>query len=782
MKANRLIALTTVVVALAVGLSTFNVSAASNAKPAKESDLLDADGVPLNEMDVAAAKPTTESSSLTATGEKLLARYSAMQKELQAEIVKLLPNVNAEKKNAFIEAAKALDAAHAAVDKAVEATTDTGIEKLAKAAAEKAKAEARQAGEVAAGLAATNATRSGTATVAGGTPRGLTKTDDDLVDKLLVDEGLVTAPADGPEKMAAAVEKARKLAAIAHAMFDGTSPPLLKAMKKQADADLKVAKEAVPPARSNAVQAAMVLLAEMEPFLASDQLDAKLAKWQVLSGATGRPVTRRGAEGSPRGLAEFAQQGKEQEELVEKLLADDALMKQMVIADGAEGGRYGRAMEIYTAIQKASPKAGTGHFQRLALGIALEHAVPAEQSNAKAETNAPATVDPVKRYLHYEKAWLDGELDSSFQYLTAWDYRMVVNGNESDHILAWGREMLRNYRPDHIATADLRWRYVASVRTEVQYGSGEVKNDRPTLQQYQNIIANGGVCGRRAFFGRFILRAFGIPTIPHPQTGHAALARWTPNGWVICLGAGWGSGKPTKYGRDVDFQATTQARRDEKAYLQVKRAWWIGDVLGEKRAHGMQDGFTGFWNGTALYRQKALIEALKAAPLPPVGQDIGEANESREKEVVQKMKITEADRKIVVADNGVITIPAAAASKSQWGGSRKIVYMKSHDGGIQMHYNRLGPDESFEYVIQAPAAGKYALAAKVVTVSANLKLLLTVNDAQEPSVVPLPYTVGMWQKSEPFEISLTKGENVLQFSRNGGRGVTIKEFTLTPVK
>ena len=80
-------------------------------------------------------------------------------------------------------------------------------------------------------------------------------------------------------------------------------------------------------------------------------------------------------------------------------------------------------MEIYTAIQKASPKANEGILQRLALAISLEHAVPITQCNPEDQTDAPATVDPVKRYLHYEKAFLDGELDPAFKDLTAWEYR-----------------------------------------------------------------------------------------------------------------------------------------------------------------------------------------------------------------------------------------------------------------------------------------------------------------------------------------------------------------------
>ena len=50
--------------------------------------------------------------------------------------------------------------------------------------------------------------------------------------------------------------------------------------------------------------------------MSSDKLDAKLVRCTVL------------AEATPGGLAAFAQQGKEQESLVEKLLADDAIYKE----------------------------------------------------------------------------------------------------------------------------------------------------------------------------------------------------------------------------------------------------------------------------------------------------------------------------------------------------------------------------------------------------------------------------------------------------------------------
>jgi hypothetical protein len=530
----------------------------------------------------------------------------------------------------------------------------------------------------------------------------------------------------------------------------------------------ETAKEALALAATKTQPLAKAMLADLETFLASTKLDAQLAKCMVL------------AEATPRGLAEFAQQGKEQETLVETLLADDELMKQMAIADGAQDGKYGQAMKIYTDIQKASAKSKDGALQRLALALSLEHAVPVKQTNPAAQTDAPATVDPAKRYLHFEKAYLDGELDPGFKDLSVWDYRLVVNGDEPDDILAWGREMLRNYRPDHICTSDSRWRYVKAVKTDVRYGSQDNKYDRPELHKYQNIIMNGGVCGRRAFFGRFILRAFGVPTTARPQRGHAALVHWTPDGWVVCLGAGWTWGW-TSFGQDRDFLAHSQARMTGKPFERVRRAQLVGTALGEQRAFGFHAGASGFWNGVALYRQRAIIEKAEAVALAAVGEDIGEANESKEKDVIEAVTITEADRKIVVGQDAVITIPAVACRKPT-SSTAKIVFTKSYLGGMQLHYSRNGNPEEFEYTFDAPAAGKYALSARVVATSADQHLLVAANDATEPTDIPVPFTVGMWDKTQPVEVSLVKGRNVLRFSRNEPvKGLTVKEFTLKPL-
>ena len=237
------------------------------------------------------------------------------------------------------------------------------------------------------------------------------------------------------------------------------------------------AKQALEQAVAAAQAPVKTVLAQLNPFLTSDKLDAQLVKLVVL------------AEATPRGLAEFAQQGKEQEALLEKLLADADLMKQMVVAAGASGGKYGQAMQIFTDIQKASPRAKDDILQRFALGTSLEHAVPVGQRNAEARTDAPTTVDPVKRYLHFEKAFLAGELDPGFKELSTWDCRFIGNGDEPDEMLAWGREMLRNYHPDHIQTAENR----CQIRVAGPEERPPHARFLPEYHQYRRRVRTAGV-------------------------------------------------------------------------------------------------------------------------------------------------------------------------------------------------------------------------------------------------------------------------------------------------
>ena len=682
----------------------------------------------------AAAKKQEEQIRLTQTGEKLSAQYSRLLETLKAELTKTLPSVNQQRKAAFLKAR---------VD---EVAATAGI-----------KAAQDQMGKISTAKALVGHAKG---KWIGGADKGITAA------KAKLKKAKTAAERSAAEKELAHWQQNRKDGEDAlkerQANLDKAEidrPKVAKALK-EAEASLAEAK---------ATTLRTVKELGLKSLLSSDKLDAKLARYVVLLEAT------------PHRLAAFAQQGKEQEELIEKMLSADELLVQMAVADGAKDGKYGEAMQIYRNIWKASDKVAEGPLRRLALAISLEHATPIKQRNAVAKTDAPATVDPIKRYLHYEKALVNGELDPAFKNLTTWDYRMVVDGEEPDEVLVWGREMLRNYRPDHITTSDYRWRYVAAVRSDIPYGSQDNKYDKPELQFFQNILMNGGICGRRAFFGRFMLRAFGIPTTARPQRGHAALVHWTPDGWVPCLGAGWGSGwTKTRYHRGLDFLANTQARSAGEPFMLVKRAQWIGDVMGEPRAFGLQSRTAPeFWYGASLYIQKGVIENAKAKTLAAVGQDIAEANETKEKIEITKVTMTDKDRKVSIDGKGVITIPATASTKPTKS-SGKIIFMDSVIGGKQLHYSRTGGGhQTFEYTIDAPAAGKYELTARVATPSWKQSLFVTANDAEQPVEIALPHTVGLWDESKPVTIELIKGKNVLKFSRQGSvKGITIKDFKL----
>jgi hypothetical protein len=129
------------------------------------------------------------------------------------------------------------------------------------------------------------------------------------------------------------------------------------------------------------------------------------------------------------------------------------------------------------------------------------------------------------------------------------------------------------------------------------------------------------------------------------------------------------------------------------------------------------------------------------------------------------------------------TIPAVAHGKPT-GSTAQILALKSFSGGMQLHCVRdFTNAQELEYTLEAPRAGKYALTARVVTVQPDQKLLLAANDAKQAVEIAVPYTVGRWEQTKPVAVTLVKGRNVLHFTRQApSRGLTIKEFTLTPVK
>ena len=91
-------------------------------------------------------------------------------------------------------------------------------------------------------------------------------------------------------------------------------------------AEVKANDDLAARLQAEALESAAGLLEDLKPVLSTDALDPKLMRIAILTHAT------------PRGLAEFAQAGAAKEKLLESLFADEALMRQVLEAGGANGG------------------------------------------------------------------------------------------------------------------------------------------------------------------------------------------------------------------------------------------------------------------------------------------------------------------------------------------------------------------------------------------------------------------------------------------------------------
>lgn len=531
-------------------------------------------------------------------------------------------------------------------------------------------------------------------------------------------------------------------------------------------------REQIQSAASEAVGA---LFGDLDEILTSDELDSPLMRIAVLTHAT------------PRGLAEFAQRGDAEKKLLDEFFDDEQLMRQVLEAGGANGGAYGEMLKVYGAILEKSERARErgSIFQRLALGMAIQMPWTGGKPEAGVYGIVYRTrydVDQVKRYLHFEKAHLDGELDPAFPELNTWECRFIGNGQYSEEDMAWFRKMLRTYRPDHITMDDYKWRYIRFIKSDVPYCS--TTHDPSLGIPAQEHIALGGICGRRAFLGRLSTRSFGIPSRASTQSGHGAMSHWTPDGWVVCLGAWWSMAWCGPQS-GLDFLLDSQAREFEDEYQVVRRLQWIGDAFDEQDVSIRQGQFGqggGFWDGLAFVKKQMIVKQAEVEALELVGgMKLGESDELIGDEEGEEIEIPDEDKEVAVAEDGTITLPAVSCYSPRKPSDR-ILFLESWDEGYQLHYSRLGQrPELFKYRLEVPEAGEYDLTAEVATVSPNLEMLVRIN-RDEPGPFTIPYTKGMWERTEPIRVKLSEGRNMISVTaRVPNRGVSIKSWQLKPV-
>jgi len=256
------------------------------------------------------------------------------------------------------------------------------------------------------------------------------------------------------------------------------------------DAKSKVEKEIVPSLLQEMEGNQLKVLftkdfddADLVKFVCLDVADPKrLATWCSSSKNDG---DEKESDATAQAVIDLFE--KAPETLREMLLAGD---------DGPRDGNFARALDIRRQLRQQFPKDEDDDpvLRRLALAVSLELAgdVPRKVGDPKSK------IDPLARYKHYRDAYLEGELDPAFSQFTAWEMRYAVDSDADEDALKWGRESLKNYRPDIACSNNPQWRYAQIVKTDVKYGKPDWFRDGPST--YDQILSGGGKCGPRYFF------------------------------------------------------------------------------------------------------------------------------------------------------------------------------------------------------------------------------------------------------------------------------------------
>lgn len=480
---------------------------------------------------------------------------------------------------------------------------------------------------------------------------------------------------------------------------------------------------------------------------------------------------------SPKGLAKFANESDLNGQLIETLLNNKKIMKDMILGGGAFKNAFGNAMKLYTQIMASTQK---DRFQKVNKKLAMAAALEFCATQTEFDTAVP--IDAQKRFEHYEKAHRKGELDPAFSHFSIWEYRMAMNNDAPEEQLKWGRDMLMNFAP-HIATIyNETWRYNYIVKTDVGYREPKWTSSPRT---YQQCISGGGREGPRAWFGRFICQAFGVPVWGVKQPGNVAMSRWTPKGWVVNFGlpGDWEiSTWNDRVGTDFRQEARARSAASEQEYYEkVMLLDCLADACKEKNKKSEEAGLVNpnkVWRSLALMQRKIFADSATEESFQRTGPAI----------VVGKVEkyIQEIDEKapplpFEMVKDGTVTIPAASFSKAA---DKK--YVKAHQafgGGTQLHL--MDGEGWVTYEIPSDIEFKkknYMLTATICSVHAVQQPLKLGLDGQSEIEIEIPYTVGVWEETKPVQVTM-KGVTQMKFFRKKDPlcfGLAIKSFKLTP--
>lgn len=487
------------------------------------------------------------------------------------------------------------------------------------------------------------------------------------------------------------------------------------------------------------------------------------------------------SDATPKSLALYAMKGYSQSEQIRALLESESLMEEIINNGFPKQSNYVTMLEIYHVILTQSDTARNGVenndiFHRLALATALEHSSPVKIFDTG------ETIDPIERFLHYEQAYKNGELDPTFESFTTWELRMIVNNDASNEEIKWCRDMLMNYRPDHILDRNDRFKYCMIVKSDVRYKRPEWLPN--THRTYQQLISCGGMCGPRAWFGRVICKSFGIPTWGVRQPGHAAMSCWTPTGWEIVLGGPNWKRSWWEECNGVEFELETKARGLRELY---RNTTWLKCFATLKKEDVIGSQHQNYPNRVIARRFWTELLRFQMMVIKDSSNDQKKVSQRKEKiasKLVRSTLQNHSTDNIIPKSNGDIFIPSATTKTNQQNG--KMMIMKSFHSDVyqQVHIRENG---SVEYELNVSEEKRYKLSMSVASVHREISqtpLDLSILNVytKEDYIIEIPYTKGYWQETKEIEIVLHPGKNRLRFSREDGFGLSISYISLQLMK
>lgn len=456
------------------------------------------------------------------------------------------------------------------------------------------------------------------------------------------------------------------------------------------------------------------------------------------------------------------------------------------INDGAIGIA---ALERWHKLYTEDPDSREGIYLKLAMATALWP--PGGRCTYRDEV-----IDWMLRYKHFKTAHQNKELVASFDHLLVCDYGKVVNSTAADKDLAWGRQMIRSWRPDLLEKEQIH-----KIVSEVWRRASPIPFDNG----YVTVLEGGGKCGPRGAFGAFILQACGIPAITVGQPAHFCFAGRADfpeeepqpgSVWKVYQGRGWHVSDcgGNMWGPQYLAEMTKRYRTAELSTI-AHLSWLASALSSKQRADAARDlavkvrkpvntsnplGVPASEVDVILAGKasKAAASAAASKPAREVETDINTEGPSPTT-AASNAASTPArvkEEPFTVAP-GVIHVEAETFSAK----SPEVTVYDCYTGGKQVNFHKSIESSWLDYVIDAPEAGTYAL--EIMLAAANRDLVLNVScGAEKLGAISIPGTTGLWKKMAPVAITLNKGSQTLRISAPFQRGIAVRWFELAPTK